>query len=403
MSKLDELIKKYCPDGVEYKNLHDICEIRGRIGFRGYTKQDVVAEGEGAISLSPSNILNGEISFNKCTYISWSKYEESPEIKAEINDILFCKTASVGKTALIKKLPKEATINPQLVILKNISCNASYLSYVLKTNFFQEKINKIKGLGTVPTISQKELSLLSIPVPPLPVQEEIVRILDSFTSLTAKLQDKLNTELQARKKQYEYYKHHLLHRSDKVVELASVAYYVKERINANMVDKTTYVGVDNLLQNCEGKVISNHVPTDGKLIKYMPNDILIGNIRPYLRKIWFADNIGGTNGDVLTIRLNDNSGTEPKYLYHVLSSDDFFIYDTNNAKGAKMPRGNKDAVMKYKFSVPTLLEQRKIADILEHFYAICNDITTGLPAEIAARQKQYEYYRDKLLTFKKLS
>ena len=403
MSKLDELIKKYCPDGVEYKNLHDICEIRGRIGFRGYTKQDVVAEGEGAISLSPSNILNGEISFNKCTYISWSKYEESPEIKAEINDILFCKTASVGKTALIKKLPKEATINPQLVILKNISCNASYLSYVLKTNFFQEKINKIKGLGTVPTISQKELSLLSIPVPPLPVQEEIVRILDSFTSLTAKLQDKLNTELQARKKQYEYYKHHLLHRSDKVVELASVAYYVKERINANMVDKTTYVGVDNLLQNCEGKVISNHVPTDGKLIKYMPNDILIGNIRPYLRKIWFADNIGGTNGDVLTIRLNDNSGTEPKYLYHVLSSDDFFIYDTNNAKGAKMPRGNKDAVMKYKFSVPTLLEQRKIADILEHFYAICNDITTGLPAEIAARQKQYEYYRDKLLTFKELS
>ena len=389
MSKLDKLIKKYCPDGVEYKNLHDICEIRGRIGFRGYTKQDVVAEGEGAISLSPSNILNGEISFNKCTYISWSKYEESPEIKAEINDILFCKTASVGKTALIKKLPKEATINPQLVILKNISCNASYLSYVLKTNFFQEKINKIKGLGTVPTISQKELSLLSIPVPPLPVQEEIVRILDSFTSLTAKLQDKLNTELQARKKQYEYYKHHLLHRSDKVVELASVAYYVKERINANMVDKTTYVGVDNLLQNCEGKVISNHVPTDGKLIKYMPNDILIGNIRPYLRKIWFADNIGGTNGDVLTIRLNDNSGTEPKYLYHVLSSDDFFIYDTNNAKGAKMPRGNKDAVMKYKFSVPTLLEQRKIADILEHFYAICNDITTGLPAEIAAHQKQY--------------
>ena len=403
MSKLDELIKKYCPDGVEYKNLHDICEIRGRIGFRGYTKQDVVAEGEGAISLSPSNILNGEISFNKCTYISWSKYEESPEIKAEINDILFCKTASVGKTALIKKLPKEATINPQLVILKNISCNASYLSYVLKTNFFQEKINKIKGLGTVPTISQKELSLLSIPVPPLPIQEEIVRILDSFTSLTAELQDKLNTELQARKKQYEYYKHHLLHRSDKVVELASVAYYVKERINANMVDKTTYVGVDNLLQNCEGKVISNHVPTDGKLIKYMPNDILIGNIRPYLRKIWFADNIGGTNGDVLTIRLNDNSGTEPKYLYHVLSSDDFFIYDTNNAKGAKMPRGNKDAVMKYKFSVPTLLEQRKIADILEHFYAICNDITTGLPAEIAARQKQYEYYRDKLLTFKELS
>ena len=403
MSKLDELIKKYCPDGVEYKNLHDICEIRGRIGFRGYTKQDVVAEGEGAISLSPSNILNGEISFNKCTYISWSKYEESPEIKAEINDILFCKTASVGKTALIKKLPKEATINPQLVILKNISCNASYLSYVLKTNFFQEKINKIKGLGTVPTISQKELSLLSIPVPPLPVQEEIVRILDSFTLLTAELQDKLNTELQARKKQYEYYKHHLLHRSDKVVELASVAYYVKERINANMVDKTTYVGVDNLLQNCEGKVISNHVPTDGKLIKYMPNDILIGNIRPYLRKIWFADNIGGTNGDVLTIRLNDNSGTEPKYLYHVLSSDDFFIYDTNNAKGAKMPRGNKDAVMKYKFSVPTLLEQRKIADILEHFYAICNDITTGLPAEIAARQKQYKYYRDKLLTFKELS
>ncbi|MEG0227376.1 MAG: restriction endonuclease subunit S, partial [Lachnospiraceae bacterium] len=109
---------------------------------------------------------------------------------------------------------------------------------------------------------------------------------------------------------------------------------------------------------------------------------------------------GGTNGDVLVIRSLDASIISYKFLYHVLASDEFFNYDNNNSKGAKMPRGNKDAIMLYRFTLPSLKQQNKIVSILDRFDTLCNDISSGLPAEIEARQKQYEYYRDKLLTFK---
>ena len=126
--------------------------------------------------------------------------------------------------------------------------------------------------------------------------------------------------------------------------------------------------------------------------------MLIGNIRPYLRKIWLASNIGGTNGDVLVIRGQEDIIT-PRFLYYCLSSEDFFEYDNKHSKGAKMPRGNKDAIMGYSFEVPNIAEQERIVSILDRFDSLCNDISSGLPAEIEARQKQYEYYRDKLLRF----
>ena len=187
-----------------------------------------------------------------------------------------------------------------------------------------------------------------------------------------------------------------------IVELIDVAMYVNDRISASAVDENTYVGVDNLLQNGAGKIVSIHVPTEGNLINYNRYDTLIGNIRPYLRKIWYADNDGGTNGDVLAIRVKDAEMLHPRYLYHILSTERFFMYDTNNSKGAKMPRGDKEAVMRFKLKLVSTVEQKRIIEILDRFDLLCNDISEGLPAEIEARQKQYEYYRDKLLSFKEL-
>ena len=106
----------------------------------------------------------------------------------------------------------------------------------------------------------------------------------------------------------------------------------------------------------------------------------------------------GTNGDVLVIQCNEDI-TLPKFLYYVLASDRFFNYDNSCAKGAKMPRGDKELVMQYSFYIPSLEKQAEIVSILDRFDALCNDLTSGLPAEIEARQKQYEHYRDKLLTF----
>ena len=233
-----------------------------------------------------------------------------------------------------------------------------------------------------------------IPIPPLPVQEEIVRILDNFTELTA--------ELQARAKQYEYYRDTLLTFGDDVpvVKLSDISRYSKDRIVASDVDEYTYVGVDNLLQDKKGKTISTHVPIEGNLTKYHKKDVMIGNIRPYLKKIWFADNEGGTNGDVLTIQTTSDK-IIPEFLFVLLSSDDFFNYDMNNSKGAKMPRGDKNAVMRYPIPLPSIKRQEEIVNILNRFDILCNDISEGLPAEIEARQKQYEYYRDQLFSFKK--
>ena len=180
-----------------------------------------------------------------------------------------------------------------------------------------------------------------------------------------------------------------------------MANYSIDKIDASEVNENTYVGVDNLLQNKRGKTISNCVPKTGRLTQYYCGDVLIGNIRPYLRKIWFADNSGGTNGDVLVVR-SQNELINPKFLHYCLSSETFFEYDNQNSKGAKMPRGNKEAIMEYSFILPSLDEQERIGSILDKFDTLCNDLSTGLPAEIEMRQKQYECYRDKLLSFKAL-
>lgn len=177
-------------------------------------------------------------------------------------------------------------------------------------------------------------------------------------------------------------------------QLGQVAEYSKSRISYDKVDEENYVGVDNLLPNQAGKTNSNYLPKSGTLIEYIPNDILIGNIRPYLKKIWHSDRSGGTNGDVLVIRSIYNE-LNPRYLYQVLSDNSFFNYNVQNSKGAKMPRGDKEAILKYLIPIPPLDVQAEIVRILDAFTAI----TAELTAELNMREKQYQYYRDKLLTF----
>lgn len=193
-------------DNVYTMSLGDCCVIKGRIGFRGYTIKDQVNKGEGAISLSPGNISEGIINYNQCTYISWDKYYESPEIMINNGDIIFCKTASVGKVAVINDLPCEATINPQLVVLKEININKKYLYYYLSSNSIQNKVKSLAGVGSVPNISQSILNDLDISVPSSQVMKSIVEKLDAFESLISSLKE----EIALRQKQYEYYREKLL-------------------------------------------------------------------------------------------------------------------------------------------------------------------------------------------------
>ncbi len=203
----DQLLDLQGKEGVEMKMLGDICDIKGRIGFRGYTREDQVEKGEGVISLSPGNIEEGKMVYDGCTYITWKKYNESPEIKTFNGDVLFCKTGStVGKVAMVDNLPCEATINPQLVVLKKISVNSKFLKYSLGTYRIQAVVKRLAGVGSVPNISQEKLGNLEILLPSLSEQQRIVDILDKFEASIKNLE----AQLAQREKQYEYNRNKLL-------------------------------------------------------------------------------------------------------------------------------------------------------------------------------------------------
>lgn len=170
----------------EYKKLGEVAIIKGRIGFRGYTKNDLVEKGKGAITLSPANIIDYKVSYEKCQYISWFKYEESPEIMIFNGDIIFAKTASIGKVALVNGLPDKATINPQFVVLKELKCNNKYLYYTLRSDTFKQSISLITNGVAIPTVSQSNMGNIPIPVPPLPIQQQIVAELDKVSEIIEK-------------------------------------------------------------------------------------------------------------------------------------------------------------------------------------------------------------------------
>ena len=168
------------PDSWEWCKLIDVCHIFGRIGFRGYTKEDLVPF-DGAITLSPSNIIDGKMNYDNCTYISWEKYEESPEIQISDGDILLVKTgSSFGKCAFVEGLPQKSTINPQFVVLKYITCNPHFLTFLLQSRYARNNYDRFV-LGTaIPTFTQIALGDMLLPLPPLAEQKRIVNEIDHW-------------------------------------------------------------------------------------------------------------------------------------------------------------------------------------------------------------------------------
>ena len=163
------------PEGWEWCNLGLITDVFGRIGFRGYTKNDLVAKGKGAITLSPSNIIDNKMDYSSCTYISWAKYEESPEIMIHNNDILLVKTgSSYGKSAFVEDLPEKATINPQFVVLKETRINPQFLCYFLQSNYAKVNFDKLVVGTAIPTFSQANLNAMYIAFPGINEQKRIV-------------------------------------------------------------------------------------------------------------------------------------------------------------------------------------------------------------------------------------
>lgn len=145
------------------------------------------------------------------------------------------------------------------------------------------------------------------------------------------------------------------------VILKDIADFQKERISSELLDERTYISTENILQNFEGVQSANSIPANTNVIEYKESDILLSNIRPYLKKVWFADRTGGCSADVFVLR---SRSCEPKYLYYVIASDKFINYIMSGAKGVKMPRGDKKQMECFTFSIPAIAEQKKISRLL---------------------------------------
>ncbi len=391
MSKIDELIQEYCPNGVEFKLLGDL-------------------EDSGVIKLGRGNVISKkDIANEPGNYPIYSSSASGVGEFGRYNQYMFDDerlswSVDGGGRFFYRPAHKYSVTNVSgwMKVLRGDILDTRYLFHILDSAWLTKKFDYIKKAH--PSVIRNEYT---IPVPPLEVQKEIVKILDTFTELEAELAAELAAELEARRTQYEHYRNQLLTFDDvggvRWKTLGEVAMYSKSRIAAADMTSDSYVGVDNLLQNTRGKTASTYVPTEGNLARYDAGDILIGNIRPYLKKIWCADRTGGSNGDVLILQLRNQDTVTSSYLYQILASDKFFSYNMKFSKGAKMPRGDKASILKYPVAIPPIADQNRIVSILDKFERLVNDISTGLPAEIAARRQQYEYYRNKLLTFKELS
>ena len=194
--KVPQIRFKGFTEAWEQCKLGDVVSLRGRIGFRGYTREDLVPAHEGAVTFSPSDIdEEGHLSLENNDYISFEKYEESPEIKVKVGDILFTKTASIGKTAYVSELLEKSTINPQFALLTpNEKINGYYLFLSLRLDNFMQKVWGITGGSSIPTMSQEKLKELYFDAPNLVEQKQISKLfmkLDNLITLHQRECEKL--------------------------------------------------------------------------------------------------------------------------------------------------------------------------------------------------------------------
>ncbi len=218
------------------------------------------------------------------------------------------------------------------------------------------------GIGTfgktTPQLTVPQASNLKIPLPPLDIQQKIVAEIEQCEKENQRLQAAINgiqTEIAV-------YIEQCRRNTAEFVKLREVAAYSTERVDAKTLNQDTYVGVDNLLPDVAGKRMSDFVPTSGTVTAYHPGNILLSNIRPYLKKAWLADNHGGASGDVLVLVVDEKKAV-PGYVFGFLSTDQFFDYEMQNiGSKTKMPRADKKKVLDFQIPIPPIREQQQIAN-----------------------------------------
>ena len=413
MSKLDELLRELCPDGVEYKRFDEVCTLNARIGWQRLTKAEYMSKGDYLLITGTDFTETHEIDYSTCVYVTEERYKQDSKIQLKNGDILITKDGTLGKVAQVKGLEMPATLNGGVFVVrcKDGSLENRFILHYLLSNHFQSVVEQQKTGSTISHLTQTLFSRLMIPIPPLEIQREIVRILDDYTKNVTELQRQLAAETTARKIQYSFYRDKLL-TFNTPVEWKPMEKEFPFIRNGFVGTVTPYfTGEEQGVRYLEGTNIHDGVISDNEIIyvskefhqKHIRNELKDGDIlmvqSGHVGECAVVDDkYAGSNCHALIIMSNAGR-CNSRFVMHYLRSTEGKAGLKKITTGGTVKHILASNMKKFMIPVPPLDVQNRIVNVLDNFEKICSDLNIGLPAEIEARQKQYEYYRDKLLTF----
>ena len=416
MSKLDELLRELCPDGVEYKKLGEIATISRGGNFQ---KKDFLTEGVPCIHYGQIYTKYGLFTDKTFTFIS----EECAKKQkmAQPNDIVMAVTSEniedVCKCLAWLGDEPVAVSGHSAIIHHNQ--NAKYLVYYFHSQMFFAQKRKLAHGTKVIEVTPDALANITLPVPPAEIQHEVVRVLDSYTENVAELQRQLTAELTARQKQYEFYRDKLL--TFDVLRGGTINFC--QRTLGELFDfrnglskgkeffgKGTpfvrYTDVYNhrTLRKKDITALVECTEDEKERLKVSRGDVLFTRTSETAEDIGWSsvmlDDMDDCVFNGFTIKATPKTKELlPEYCAYCFSTSDFRQYVTKHCAFTTRASLTGNTIAQYRMTIPPLDIQSRIVNVLDNFEKICSDLNIGLPAEIEARQKQYEYYRDKLLTF----
>ena len=413
MSKIDELIAKLCPNGVEYKKLGQVGEfIRGS----GLQKKDITDFDNGFGAIHYGQIYTYySIHTNKTK--SFVASAHSKNLKKAKSGNLVIATTSENDTDVCKAVAwlgkKDIAVSGDACIYRH-SLEPKYVAYFFQSEQFQlQKLGNITGTK-VRRVSPSCMAKFLIPVPPLEIQREIVKVLDTFTKLEAELKAELEAELEARRRQYHYYRDQLLNfegrddvqwmtlgeigtwygggtpsksRND-FWENGTIPWVSPKDMGHPLVDSTEDYITEDAIKNSSTKL----VPANSVAV------VVRSSILDKILPIALIPIPVALNQDMKAIIPHSN--ILPRFVAYTMRARGNDILRVAKKTGGSVASIESNKLFSFRIPVPPLEEQARIVAILDKFDALVNDLSSGLPAEIAARRKQYEHYRDRLLTFK---
>ena len=402
MTKLEQLLEQLCPNGVEYKEFGEIATISRGASPRPI-KSFLTDRENGVHWIKIGDVKTGAKYIESTDeYITLEGAKKSRAVKK--GDFILSNSMSFGRPYILKI---DGYIHDGWLSISGFEQNllSDFLYYVLNSSFVQAEMRKRASFGgAVQNLNADIVRGLTLPVPPLEVQAEIVRILDTFTEHTTEL----TTELANRKKQYEYYRDALFccanYEKKVVTEIADTYIGLVTTMTKHYVPNGVKLihnsdVKENRFEFSKDTFLDEEFAEKNKTRKHKIDDIITVHTGDVGTSAVIDKDLDGSLGFATIVsRIKDKKVVLPKYLCYYLNSHQNKYNIVSMIKGDRNNLNLKD-FNRLTIPVPPIEEQQRIVDILDRFDKLCNDISEGLPAEIEARQKQYEYYRDKLLTF----